>query len=143
MQKPASTRFFLSTALPPSASKFRKTAQTALSCIFVWKSLAGGSSVAYTTPNLRPLLNDGYWEKNDNADVKIWMGFCSTSFEQRSPFSAYFKQIPLLPPLAAPSGRRRARRRGRFVFFQICEKYPMFSFKRLWKTTHPYFSKSA
>jgi hypothetical protein len=29
-------------------------------------------------------------------------------------FSIYFEKIPLAPPPAAPSGRRRARRRGIF-----------------------------
>ena len=48
---------------------------------------------------------------------KTWIGIFSKYFENRGMFSNYFEKIPPAPPSAAPSGRRRARRRG--YFFKI------------------------
>ena len=60
------------------------------------------------------------------------MGLFSKYFEKRGMFSTYFEKIPLAPPPAAPSGRRRARRRG--YFFQIFGKQTPF-FKTFGKKT--------
>ena len=65
------------------------------------------------------------------------MGLFSKYFEKRGLFSKYFEKIPLAPPPAAPSGRRRARRRG--YFFKIFGKQTPF-FKIFVKKAHPYFS---
>ena len=68
-------------------------AQTTFSlCLDVW----GG--------NLRPLGNRGCLKTLSLCDFEIIFGI----------FSKYFEKIPLAPPSAAPSGRRRARRRGYF-----------------------------
>ena len=51
------------------------------------------------------------------ATLKTWIGISSKYFENRGMCSNYFEEIPPAPPSAAPSGRRRARRRG--YFFKI------------------------
>ena len=65
------------------------------------------------------------------------MGLFSKYFEEKQMFSKYFEKIPLAPPPAAPSGRRRAQRRG--YFFKIFGKQIPF-FKIFGKKAHPYFS---
>ena len=51
---------------------------------------------------------------------KYEWAFLSKQFEKRGLLSKYFEKIPLAPPPAARSGRRRARRRG--YFFKIFGK---------------------
>ena len=91
-----------------------------------------------TNGNLRPLLN-GESLKNwrngefENRMSQIWSIF-KHMFENRSIFTqmfentvhfpTHFEKIPLAPPPAAPSGRRRARRRG--YFFKIFGKQTPF-----------------
>ena len=56
-------------------------------------------------------------------------------FENTVHFQTDFEKIPLAPPPAAPSGRRRARRRE--YVFKIFEKNNTF-FQNIWKTD-PFF----
>ena len=58
------------------------------------------------------------------------MGLFSKYFEKGGLFSKYFEKIPLAPPLAAPSGRRHARRRG-YLFHNIGKIYKFF--QNVWK----------
>ena len=73
--------------------------------IFGWSAIA----TAFFTLSLSAMeMTDWLYSKCDEVDNEI---------EKWGMFSKYFEKIPLAPPSAAPSGRRRARRRG--YFFKI------------------------
>ena len=99
--------------------------------------------------NLRPLLNSEILKKRIGVKFeniyltlfqtrltifKIVWTYCiiSNYFEKRVCFQTQFEKIPPVPPSAAPSGRRRARRRG--YFFKLSLKTDHF-FKIVWKCT--------